>query len=269
MGATRARGITAYAFIYLAFLYLPVLFLPLFSFNEGTVVAFPIMGFSTKWYEALWHIDILHEALWNSLRVALATSVLSTILGIFGARAFTWYRFPGRGPLTSFIMLPLVLPEIIVAISLLIVLVQSGIGLSLVSVSLGHILLCMPFAMAVLISSFDGFDKSLEEASFDLGESAAWTFWRVTLPIVTPGIIASLLITFTISLDEFIVAFFLAGTDPTLPVYIWSQLRFAARLPSVLALGSIMLFASFVMLWLAEMLRRRSQASSGKSGGFI
>lgn len=269
MVSSRGYGITIYAFVYLAFLYLPIFFLPLFSFNDGVIVAFPIKGFSTRWYSQLMTIDAMQDALWNSLRVAVSTSVLATILGVFGARAFTRYRFPGRAPLTSFVMVPLVLPEIIVAISLLIVLVKSGIGLSLVSVTLGHVLLCMPFAMAVLISSFEGLDQSLEEASFDLGESAAWTFWRVILPIVTPGIIASVLITFTISLDEFIVAFFLAGTDPTLPVYIWSQLRFAARLPSVLALGSIMLFASFVLLWLAEMLRRKSQARSGRSGGII
>ena len=269
MVVSKHRGITIYAVGFLIFLYLPVLFLPLFSFNEGVIVAFPIKGFSAKWYGELWRIDALQDALWNSVRVAFSTAILSTILAIFGARAFTRYRFPGRGPLVSFIMVPLVLPEIIVAISLLIVLVQTGIGLSLISITLGHVLLCMPFAMAVLISSFEGFDRSLEEASIDLGETPTWTFWRVTLPIVTPGIISSLLITFTISLDEFIVAFFLSGTQPTLPVYIWSQLRFPARLPSVLALGTLMLVASFVMLWMAELLRRKSQRATNQSGGMI
>src|SRR3546814_2188931 len=90
-------------------------------------------------------------------------------------------------------------------------------------------------------SSDLGFDRSLEEASLDLGEGPAATFFRVTLPIIAPGIISSLLITFTISLDEFIVAFFLSGTDPTLPIYIWSQLRFPGKLPHILALGSVLL----------------------------
>src|SRR3546814_3768700 len=104
-------------------------------------------------------------------------------------------------------MLPLLLPEVIIAISLLVVLLQLGFDLSLFSVTLGHILMAVPFSIAVLSSSFEGFDRSLEEASLDLGEGPAATFFRVTLPIIAPGILSSLLITFTISLDEFIVAF--------------------------------------------------------------
>ena len=114
MTSSRGYGITAFAFIYLGFLYLPIFFLPLFSFNDGVIVAFPIESFSTRWYSALMNIDALHDALWNSLRVAVSTSILATILGVFGARAFTRYRFPGRAPLISFVMVPLVLPEIIV-----------------------------------------------------------------------------------------------------------------------------------------------------------
>src|SRR3546814_16285099 len=122
-------------------------------------------------------------------------------------------------------MLPLVLPEIIIAISLLVVLLQLGFDLSLFSVTLGHILMAVPFSIAVLSSSFEGFDRSLEEASLDLGEGPAATFFRVTLPILAPGILSSLLSPFTISLDEFIVAFFLRGHDPTLPHYIRSATR--------------------------------------------
>jgi len=261
------RGPLVYAVAYMVFLYLPVLFLPLFSFNDGVAVAFPLKGFTFRWYEALWQVEVLHDAVWNSLKVACATAVLSTILGIFGARAVTRYNFPGKRPMTGFIMLPLVLPEIIVAIALLIVLVQSGIGLSLISVTLGHILLCVPFSMAILISSFEGFDRSLEEASLDLGESALGTLFRVTLPVVLPGIVSSLLITFTISLDEFIVAFFLSGTDPTLPIYIWGQLRFPQRIPGILALGTLLLLGSFILLWIGETFRRAGQRRLAKSEG--
>lgn len=261
------RGPLVYAIAYMIFLYLPVLFLPLFSFNDAVTVAFPLKGFTLKWYEALWQVEVLHDAVWNSLRVACATAFFSTILGILGARAVTRYEFPGKKPMTGFIMLPLVLPEIIVAIALLIVLVQSGIGLSLISITLGHILLCVPFSMAILMSSFDGFDESLEEASLDLGETAIWTFFRVTLPVVFPGIIASLLITFTISLDEFIVAFFLSGTEPTLPIYIWGQLRFPAKIPGILALGTLLLLGSFVLLWIGEAFRRAGQRKLAKSEG--
>ncbi|MGF1627854.1 MAG: ABC transporter permease [Kiloniellaceae bacterium] len=267
----KIRPLSIYAFLYLAFLYVPVLFLPIFSFNDSAIVAFPLRGITTQWYANLWSDAAMQGALWNSLKVALASSVVATVLGICGARALTRYRFPGKAGIASLIMLPLVLPEIIIAISLLVVLLQLGFSLSLVSVTLGHILMAVPFSIAVLSSSFEGFDRSLEEASLDLGEGPAATFFRVTLPIVAPGILSSLLITFTISLDEFIVAFFLSGTEPTLPIYIWSQLRFTAKLPNVLALGSLLLLASFVLLSVAEVMRRRAarRAGAGTSGGFL
>jgi spermidine/putrescine transport system permease protein len=117
--------------------------------------------------------------------------------------------------------------------------------------------------MLVLISRLEGFDRNLYEASNDLGETDWMTFWRVTLPIAFPGVIASLLMSFTISFDEFVLAFFLSGTDQTLPVYLFSQLRFPQRLPATLALGSAILFASTVILVLSEVLRRRGVSSSG------
>ena len=253
------RFLTVYAGLLLAFLYLPALLLPIFSFNDSAVVSFPLGGFTTQWYENLMSETGMHRALVNSLKVAVSTSVVATVLGICGARAVTRYDFFGKKSITGLVMLPLVLPEIIVAISLLIVLLQMGLGLSLLSVTLGHVLLCVPFSMAVLISAFEGFDRSLEEASLDLGEGPFMTFVRITLPVAAPGVVASLLITFTISLDEFIVAFFLSGTEPTLPVYIWGQLRFIAKLPNTVALGSLLLLASFLMLGAGELLRRRAR----------
>jgi spermidine/putrescine transport system permease protein len=131
------------------------------------------------------------------------------------------------------------------------------------------VLICIPYSMTVLTSGFEGFDRSLEEASADLGESAFGTFRRVTLPMVAPAIVSSLLVSFTISLDEFVMAFFLTGTDPTLPVYIWGQLRFAAKLPGVLALGTLLLVASFLLLTLAELLRRRAERRTKIEGGAL
>src|SRR4029077_12417337 len=115
-------------------------------------------------------------------------------------------------------------------------------------------------------SGFEGFDRSLEEASADLGETAFGTFRRVTLPMVMPAIISSMLVSFTISLDDFIMAFFLAGTEATLPIYIWGQLRFAAKLPGVLALGSLLLAGSFVLLTIAEIIRRRAERRTHMTG---
>lgn len=250
------KWLVLYAVIYLTFLYLPVAVLPIFSFNDSQYVAFPLKGFTLKWYEELVDNYSLFNALWNSFRVGVAVALLSTILGTFAAKAVTRYRIKGRGPLIGAIMVPLVIPEIILGIALLMTLSLGGIGLSLYSVGLGHMLLCVPFSMLVLISRMEGFDKSMEEAAQDLGENAWGTFWRVTFPIMFPGIVASLLLTFTISFDEFVLAFFLAGTDSTLPLYIWSSLRFPDKLPGVLSLGAIIIVVSTFIILIAELIRR-------------
>lgn len=265
----RVSWLPVYAALYLVFLYLPVLLLPLFSVNTSPTPSFPIAGFTWDWYAELARTPTLLDATRNSLLVAVSASLVATVLGICGARAVTRYRFRGQRPMTGLIMAPLFLPEVIVAVSLLIVILSLGMDLSLVTVALGHVLICLPYAMTVLMSGFEGFDRSLEEASADLGESPFGTFRRVTLPIMAPAIVSSLLVSFTISLDEFIIAFFLAGTETTLPVYIWGQLRFAAKLPSVLALGTILLVLSFVLLSLAEIYRRRAAARTQSSGGLL
>lgn len=260
-----------YAIAYLVFLYLPVILLPMFAFNDATVIAFPLQGFTTKWFTELSGIGALHGALKNSLFIGLVSATLSTILGICAARASTRYRFPFKAPIMGAIMLPLVLPEIIVAVSLLVVSMQLGFSLTSWTVIMGHTLICTPFAIAILSSSFQGLDQSLEEAAIDLGETRWGAFTKIILPLVSPGIVASFLIAFTISMDEFIIAFFLTGSDPTLPVYIWSQLRFPKRLPSVMALGTLLIVASLVLLSIAEYFRRRGIRRTGAkdSGGFL
>ena len=255
-----SQPLRGYAILFLAFLYVPVLFLPLFSFNDSIYIAFPLKEFTTKWYEEMFANQQLHAALVNSLRVGAATAVFATILGVFGAKAVTQYRMPGRKPMVFTIMLPLVIPGIIMGVALLILVSRLGIPLSLYTVTLGHVLICVPFSMATLIARFEGFDRSMEEAAADLGDNAWWTFWRVTFPIVFPGILASLLLTFTVSFDEFIMAFFLSSTEPTLPVYMWTQLRFPQKLPGVLALGSIILVVSFVVVFVSQWLRGRGVA---------
>ncbi len=267
----RIRPLGVFAVLYLVFLYAPIVLLPLFAFNDGTVIAFPLRGFTTGWFAELRNIPALHEATLNSLIIAVSVAVLATCLGLFAARAATRYDFPLKGGIMGFIMLPLVLPEVIVAISLLVVLMQLGIETSIFTIILGHTLLCMPFAIAILQGSFAGLDPSLEEAAVDLGETRAGAFRLVILPLVTPGIIASLLICFIISLDEFIIAFFLSGNEPTLPVYLWGQLRFPARLPVVMALGTILVALSIVLLIVADVFRRRGMRRAGhhNTGGVL
>ncbi len=253
--------LAAYAVAGVAALYAPIAVLFLFSFNETHQLAFPIKGLSLDWYRRMTANAGLFAALTNSLQVAVVASIVATLLGVLGAKAATRYRFPGRAATIGFTMAPLVIPEIILGTSLLAFLLAAGFKLSLGTVALGHILLCTPFAFSVMASRFAGFDPTLEEASLDLGESALGTFLRVTLPLVLPGIIASLLLCFLISFDEFLIAFFLAGTDQTLPIFMYSQLRFPKKLPEVLALGVCIITASIALLVAAELLRRRGAAA--------
>lgn len=251
----RNRGLFLYAIAYLAFLYGPVLVLPVFSFNNSEFIAFPLSGFTTRWYQGLSADTAMQHALGNSLKVGLAAAFLSTALGLAAARAVTRYRLKGAGGMLGFVSLPLFIPDIVLALSLMLFLGLMSLPLSLAAVVLGHLLVCVPFALAVLIARFEGFDRNLEEASADLGEDPWMTFWRVTFPLMLPGIVASLLLTFITSFDEFLLAFFLSGTEATLPVYIWGQLRFPERLPMVLALGALILAVSIALVVLAEYVR--------------
>jgi len=261
------KSLRAYALAYLAFLYLPVLFLPLFSFNNSRFIAFPLTGFTTRWYQTLFDDEAMQHALGNSLKVGAAAALLSTLLGLLAAKAVTQYRLRGTAAALGFISLPLFIPDIVLGIALLLLLGAIGFPLSLAGVALGHASLCVPFALTVLIARFEGFDRNLEEASADLGEGAWMTFWRVTFPLVLPGIAASLLLTFITSFDEFLLAYFLSGTEATLPVYIWGQLRFPDRLPMVLALGALILVASVALVVLAEWARNLGVAPGKKSIG--
>lgn len=244
---------------YLLYLYLPVLILPIFSFNDSYYISFPLTSLTTRWYSELAGDPSIFSALSSSLQIALATALLSTALGVLSARPLLRHRLRGSRAIIGMIMLPIVIPELILAVSLLVILNQASVGLGKWAVVLGHMLICYPFAVAILMSRFEGFDINLEESSLDLGATPWQTFWRVVFPLALPGVIASLLLTFTISFDEFLIAFFLSSSDPTLPVYIWGQLRFPRKLPSALALGTLIIIVSFVFVAFAEWLRRRNQ----------
>jgi spermidine/putrescine transport system permease protein len=260
-----------YTIAYLIFLYAPIIILPIFAFNNSTAVAFPLQGFTTQWFSEVWADPALREALKNSLIVAVSTSVLSTFFGILAARASTRYTFPGVGSLMGLIMLPMVLPEMIMAMALLVVFLSVGIPLSLFTIILGDVLICTPFAVAILTSAFQSLDRSLEEAAQDLGEGPFSTFYLVILPLVMPGIISAVLICFTISIDEFIIANFLGSGQKLLSTYIFGQLRFPKNVPNIMALGTILVGVSVALLSLAEFFRRRGIAKTGAkdTGGFL
>lgn len=257
------RPLALYALAFALFLYLPIMFIPLFSFNAGVYVKFPLEGFTLDWYADLWHREPLKRAFWNSVKVATFVSIFCTVLAVPAALAIARYRMPGKAPAVSFMMLPLVLPGLILGVALLTLMSRLGVNLSLYTVALGHIVICLPYAITVLLPRFVGFNRSLEEASSDLGEPPLRTFWRVTLPCNLPGILACLLMTFTISFDEFFMAFFLSGTESTLPMYIWGQLRFPQDFPSLLALSTLIFAVSFILVFLSLRLSRVGQPQAG------
>lgn len=248
--------LSLYAGLFLIFLYVPILLIPVFAFNDSTIVAFPFRAVTLRWFAELGRNPQLLEALNNSLVVGVVVAILSTAFGTLGAWVLTRYPMKGRGAVTGYIMLPIVAPLVVLAAALFVLVRSAGLELTLFTVGLGHLVLCIPFAFSVMRSRIESFDESLLLASRDLGEGRMGTFLRVVLPISAPGIVSSLLLTFTLSFDEFVLAFFLSSTEVTLPVYIWSQLRFPERLPVVLALGSLILLASFVLVTLGELFRR-------------
>lgn len=263
-----SRWLFAYAVLFIIFLYGPVLLMPVFSLNDSTFATFPLKGFTLRHYGAMMQNTSMVAALKNSLAVGLAVSVIATAIGLPASVALTRYRLPGGGLILSLMTLPLVVPSIIFAVALLVIILRFlGMELTLWTVGAAHILVCIPFSMTVLMPRLEGFDKSLEEASQDLGENSWMTFWRVILPLAMPGVVSSLLLCFIISFDEFVLAFFLSGTDVTLPVYLFGQLRFPNRLPGTLALGTTILIVSAAFVVAAELVRRRG-AQSGNSGAF-
>ncbi|NJO31905.1 MAG: ABC transporter permease [Rhodospirillales bacterium] len=252
-----------YATIYLAFLYAPMVVLPLFSFNESSIAAFPIRGWTLRWYQDLLQDRSVLSALQSSVIVAITAAVASTGFGLLAAMGLTREAMPGRRLILTVLMLPLLLPPLVLGLALLTLLHKvMGMQLSYLTVILGHVVICLPYSILVLLARFEGFDRSLEDASLDLGQNALQTFRRVTLPLVFPGVVASLLLASVISFDEFLIAFFLSGTDPTLPMIIWRSLRFPAKLPLTLALGTSILVLTTSLVVLAEVYRRRQAGGS-------
>ncbi len=245
-----------YVMLYLMFLYIPSMMLPIFSFNDSIQMVLPLKGFTLDWYAGIASAPGLLTALGNSFKVALPVAFISTSLATIAAKTMTRYRLPGRSLAMSFILLPMVMPGIILAVGLLVVALAAGVPLSLWTIGVAHVVATLPFSMLVVMARLEGFSKSLEESALDLGENGWMTFWRITFPLILPGVGAALLLSFTASFDEFLFALFLGGNHVTLPVFMFTQTRFPQTLPTVLALGSCIFMGSAILLGTAEWLRR-------------
>ena len=252
----RFDGLFVYMILYVLFLYIPSAMLPIFSFNDSIQMVLPLKEFTIKWYVELADQPGLLAALGNSLKVAIPVAITTTTLATLAAKSMTRYRLPGRSLAIGFILLPMVMPGIILAVGLFVLTIAIGMPLSLWTIGISHVVFTVPFAMLVVMARLEGFSKNIEEASLDLGENSWSTFWRITFPLILPGLGASFLLTFTASFDEFLFALFLGGSQVTLPVYMWTQVRFPQTLPTVLALGALIFMGSVVLVITAEWLRR-------------
>lgn len=251
--------LNTYIAIILVFLYAPIVLLLIFSFNPSTIVAFPLSGFTLDWYRSLSADVSLVRAIKNSAVTALCAAVLSTLIATISSYVMERYRIMGATTLTATTLAALVIPSLVLGASLLVLVSAAGIRLSLLTILLGHLTVCTPPALVIMRTTFANIHREFEEASRDLGASAFQTFARISLPIARPGLIASLLVAFTVSLDEFVISFFLAGSDITLPVYMWSQLRFPQKLPMLLAVASLQIALSVILITQAVLCAKRAR----------
>ncbi|MEM8775517.1 MAG: ABC transporter permease subunit [Pseudomonadota bacterium] len=224
-----------------AFLYLPMVILVIYSFNESKLVTV-WAGFSTKWYGELFRNDAFLEAAWVTLRVAVISSTIATVLGTMAAYVLVrGGRFAGRTLFSGMIYAPLVMPEVITGLSLLLLFIGIGLDRGVLTIVLAHTTFSMAFVAVVVSSRLVTFDKSLEEAALDLGCSPFSAFRLVTLPIIAPAVISGWLLAFTLSLDDLVIASFTAGPSATtLPIKIWSSIRLGVS-PEINALSTILI----------------------------
>ena len=258
------RALTAYAILAYLFLYLPIAVLIVFSFNESPLLTFPLTGPTLKWYRTLLQDDNILRSIRNSFIVAGAVVPITLVLGVPAAFAFDRFSFPGKAALERAILLPLMIPQLITGLAILVVLRQLGVGLSLATVAIGHTVAWMPIVITQVYARLRRFDRQLEEASMDLGANRRQTFRRVTLPNIRTSLIGSALLVYTLSFDEIAVTFFLTGTENTLPMQIWSMLR-QGMTPEINAIGTIIVIASTLVILLgARFLHGRANDSAAR-----
>jgi spermidine/putrescine transport system permease protein len=249
------------------FLYAPIVILIVFSFNDSkrNIVW---RGFSTKYYAEAWQDASLIEAFTNTLVIAIVATIISTVIGALLALALWRFRFPGKPLLEAGSALPIVIPEICMGVALLVFFARIGFPqglpwpLNLTPIILSHVAFCFPFVTVVVRSRLEGFDRSLEEASKDLGASEWQTLVNVMIPYMGPGLIAGALLAMTLSLDDFVITFFTSGPETiTFPIKIYSMVRFGAT-PEVNAASTVLIAVTILLTVVAMRLQAPAKLES-------
>lgn len=252
----KGRWLTFFAIGIFLFFYLPIFILIIYSFNSNQVVGV-WESFSVKWYGELFQDRAIGNAFRVSMWVAFWSTIFSTILGTLAAIVLERYRFRGRLTFDGVLYLPIIIPDIVMALSTLLFFVIFAVPLSRNTVLLAHIAFNISFVAVVVRARLADMDRSLEEAAADLGASEWVTFRRVTLPLLAPGIVAGALMAFTLSLDDFVITFFVSGPgSTTLPVQVYSMIKFGVT-PEVNALSTLMLLGSTILVIISLAIQRR------------
>ena len=252
----HSNALTLLAAAIFLFLYLPILILVIFSFNANSVVGV-WTGLSTRWYEELLRDRALIDAFQVSLWVAFWSTLISTVLGTLGAMALERFRFRGKLTYDATMYLPIIIPDIVMALSALLFFVLVAVPLSRYTILVAHVAFNVSFVAVVVRGRLAEMDRSLEEAAADLGANTWTTFRRVTLPLLMPAIVSAALLAFTLSLDDFVITFFVSGPgSTTLPVRVYSMIKFGVT-PEVNAISTLMLLGSTVLVVVSLWLQRK------------
>ncbi len=240
------------------FLYVPIVLLIVFSFNESRL-NIRWTGFTTHWYAELLDNAVLLKAFKNSLIVASATTVLATVLGTIGAWLMFRYRFPFRNALNLLVFIPMVMPEVLMGVSLLILFVNLHIDRGYLTLIIAHTTFCFPFVLVGVQARLEGIDPFLEEAAMDLGATPIQAFLKVIVPYLMPAIFAGALMSFTLSFDEYIVSLFTSGVgSQTLPLKIYGLAKKGLN-PQLNALSAIFILATIVIVLFSQLTRSRTK----------
>lgn len=249
----KGRFLTVYAWVVYGFLYLPILLLVVLSFNQSRLSSV-WNGFTLDWYVKLWQNELLWQAARNSLLIAGLTAVIATVLGTMMALALFRHRIPGVAAVEGLLFLPLVLPDIVLGVGGLVLFTAMGIKLGLSTVLAAHVGVSIAYVVLVLRARMAAIDRSLEEAAMDLGARPWQVVRHITLPLLAPGILAGALLAFTLSLDDFILAFFTAGPgSTTLPLRVYGMVKTGIT-PEVNALSTVLLVVTGGAVWLFQRL---------------
>ena len=263
---TSRAILTVVAMLAIAFIYLPIAVLILFSFNDSQFVAFPMTGFTTHWYGDLFADHRIIGSIWNSLYVGAVSTVIATVAGTAAAFTIARVNFPGKTLVRIIVILPLMIPSIMLGLSLLSVFVQFHIHRSLFTVILGYSTFTTSFVTLVVGASLHNLDPSFEEAARDLYSGPLRVFFKVTLPLIAPGVVAGALFAFTLSFDEYVIAFLNSGTQETIPLVIMGMMKYGLS-PKINALATLIYAASFLLAVVAStILLRRSKLNALSRG---